>query len=187
MKRYQRWTTFVLVPMILGIAGAAVVAMAASEQPWGSSGEPGTFPSDATRVSVTVDAPDEGNVRIDATATQAWDVPGSAEGSAFNENPDLKPTDLQPDDDGYTGPLPVTTNNEIPPSTSVDASTPPDWSTFFTEPQPDDRVDSGITDDVGISWSASYYYYHAAGSAFRPRDSSVNWGNDGSGGCLYLT
>ncbi len=41
--------------------------------------------------------------------------------------------------------------------------------------------------DAGINWSALYYYYHATGSAFRPRDSSVDWGNDGSGGCLYLT
>lgn len=186
MKRRQRWIAFVVALMILGIAGVAVVAMAASGLPWESSGEPGTLPSNSTRVSVAIDVPDEGSGRINAPAAPASDVPSSSDGGVSNVSTGLKATALQPDDDGYTGPLPATTNNDIPSSENAGALTPPDWSTFFTEPQPDDSVDGGIADDAGINWSA-YYYYHAAGSAFRPRDSSVDWANDSSGGCLYLT
>jgi len=186
MTRHQRWIAFAVVLIMLAITSIAVVAIAAPGLPWESSGEPGALSLNSTGASVASDAPDEGSGFINVEVAPASDVRGSAEGNVISESPDLKSTDLQPDDDGYTGPLPATTNSDIPPSANADAASPPDWSTFFTEPQPDDTVDGGITDNAGINWSTLYYYYHAAGSVFRPRDSSVNWGNDSSGGCLYL-
>lgn len=188
MKKHQRWIAFTVVLIMLGITGVAVVAIAAPGLPWESSNEPGTFPSTSTRTNVILDAPDEGQGRItNAPVALAADAPNSTDGHVPINIQNIKPTELQPDDDGYTGPLPLVMGNNFPPSANADALTPPNWSTSFTEPQPDDIVDGGITDDAEINWSPLYYYYHAAGSAFRPRDSSVDWGNDGSGGCLYLT
>jgi hypothetical protein len=61
----------------------------------------------------------------------------------------------------------------------------PDWSTFYAEPQLDDNVNGESLASVGPQWSPLFYYVHVAGSALRPRDSSVEWGTSGSGGCLY--
>lgn len=185
MKKHQRWIVFVVALTVLGIMGITAVAIAAPGL-WESSGEPGTLPSNFARPSVALNVPDEGSGHSDAPTAPALGVPGSADGRGPSHNASSKSTPLQPDDDGYTGPLPIMIDNDFPPSGGADLLTPPGWSTFFTEPQPDDAVIDGITDDAGINWSTLYYYYHAAGSVFRPRDSSVNWGNDSSGGCVYL-
>ncbi len=145
MKRYQRWITLVLALMILGIASVAVAAIAASGLPWESSGEPGALPSAFTRPSAVVDAPDEGNGYIRAPAAPASDVSGSTDAPVLNENRNATTTDLRPDDNGYAGDLPATTNSDIPSSENADALTPPDWSTFLTEPQVDDNVTFGAS------------------------------------------
>lgn len=39
----------------------------------------------------------------------------------------------------------------------------------------------------GGGFSSSFSYVHVAGSVLRPRDSTSEWANDWSGGCIYLT
>ena len=93
-----------------------------------------------------------------------------------------------PDMDGYTGPVYqgiVDFGAEVSSADGLPGELP-DWDQFFLEPQQDDAA-LAITDEYGVNWSPIYYYYRAAGSVLKPRDSSVNWANDGSGGCLYLS
>lgn len=115
------------------------------------------------------------------------------QGSGDGSEPDISLSDgakleSAPDMDGYTGHVLqgiVDLGAEISSADELPGALP-DWGQFFLEPQPDETP-LAIANDAGVNWSASYYYYRANGSVLKPRDSSVNWANDSSGGCLYLS
>jgi hypothetical protein len=114
------------------------------------------------------------------------------QGSGDGNEPDTSLSDAAklesaPDMDGYVGPVYqgiMDLGAEVSSADGLPGELP-DWEQFFLEPQPDDTP-FAITDDAGVNWTG-YYYYRAAGSVLKPRDSSVSWANDGSGGCLYLS
>lgn len=187
MKKYQRRITLVSTLVILAVVGITVVAIADSELPWESSGESNVLPSSFTHEYIAEDTPDEGNGLIITPAAPASNTPNSADGYIMNENSNSISTGLQSDDNGFTGPFPEISNIDIPMSANMDIPTLPNWNTFMTGTEPDNISPGKVVDESGINWSSLYYYVHVAGSAFRPRNSSVDWGNDGSGGCLYLT
>lgn len=91
-----------------------------------------------------------------------------------------------PDEDGYAGPVVEAQIEGGEASGEGGAAAPVDWEAFFTEPQPDE--DAGVAaDDVSIHAWSNFYYLNVTGTALRPRDSTVTWDNDGTGGCLYQT
>ena len=81
-----------------------------------------------------------------------------------------------PDENGYTGPIPVTTSGPIEPS---EASANLSLQDMFSVAGPDQR---GAPDSLGVSpeWT-DFYYFFAAGSVFRPRDSATGWDYAGAG------
>ena len=91
----------------------------------------------------------------------------------------------QPDEDGYTGPIPEQQLYIPESSGGSETSGQPDWDRYHIEPQPDDNLEGESVTQAEPQWSTLFYYEHVAGSALRPRDSSVEWDTDGSGGCLY--
>ena len=93
----------------------------------------------------------------------------------------------QPDENGYTGPILEGSIVDMPASSESKIELQPDWDAFQTEPQPDDNIDGQSVTDGDLRWSTRFYHAHAAGSALRPRDSSVEWASTGSGGCVYLS
>lgn len=108
-----------------------------------------------------------------------WSSEPGTEPSVF-EKAQPQNTELQPDDNGYTGPITEANQVEIAPS-GDEPMDEVDWDALIPEDAPDQKV---TTEDP--NWTG-FYYYHAAGSALHPRDSSVGWNTGGSGGCLYLT
>lgn len=93
----------------------------------------------------------------------------------------------QPDENGYTGPLPEAQKIEMPPSSDYEIELQPDWEEFQREPQPDDNLDGQSMTEGDLRWSTLFYYDHVAGAVLRPRDSSIEWAPDSSGGCVYLS
>lgn len=91
-----------------------------------------------------------------------------------------KTTDLEPDNNGYTGLLPEASEEILVPSAEEQDETI-DWEAMIPEAAPDQN-------DVNAdpNWS-SIEYLNVSGSALRPRNSSVDWSSTGSGGCLYTT
>ncbi|HZK17128.1 MAG TPA: hypothetical protein VFC66_02685 [Anaerolineaceae bacterium] len=89
-------------------------------------------------------------------------------------------SDLQPDDNGYTGPTPEAGEGILMPSAEGQDETV-NRDAFIPESAPDQ---DGM--DAEPNWSG-LHHYNVAGSALRPRDSSVDWADGGSGGCLYKT
>ena len=92
-----------------------------------------------------------------------------------------------PDEDGYTGPIPMADPNaDIPYSgDGVELN----LSQFETngEPQPDEDAyydQPGVNATVDAGWS-HFYYMYVAGSTLRHRISGNNWYSAGSGGCVY--
>ena len=94
-------------------------------------------------------------------------------------NPLDESAELQPDDNGYTGPVIDINQEDIPPS-GCSLSEETNWAAIIPEDAPD-QVDA----NADPNWSG-FYYYHVPGSALRPRNSSAEWKPDSSsGGCLY--
>jgi len=186
MKIKKKHYPFVVALVVLGILAITIAAVSAADIPWQWSSEPGAFPGQSAKSQFAGDLPDEGGVVDPAASLNFIDFVPSAEGSLVPANTDLGEPILQPDDNGYTGPVPETLGGEMAPSGDVEAHVQIDWSSFMSEPQPDDNIAGASSTDAGLDWSALYYYFHAAGSSLRPRDSSVDWANDGSGGCMYL-
>jgi len=85
---------------------------------------------------------------------------------------------LQPDDNGYTGAIIEANQAAIAPSGDLPEEEV-NWDALIPEGASDT-----IETNAEPNWS-NFYYYHATGSALRPRDSSVEWNTDGSGGCIY--
>lgn len=121
-------------------------------------------------------------VIADPEITWPWSSePGTVE-------PGVKEQDVGeplPDEDGYTGPLPEVQSIEVPSGSETESGVQPDWDAILTEPQPDEDDGTSLRDG-GLRWS-NFYYAHSAGSVLKPRNSSVEWSTDGSGGCVYLS
>jgi hypothetical protein len=84
-----------------------------------------------------------------------------------------------PDTNGYTGPVPEAQGPPVPSETAL-VEAPPDWESFFVEPQPDEDA-GGSPGDIGsLEWS-DFHYVFVAGSAFRPRASTTTWSYSGLG------
>lgn len=173
--------------VVLGVLTITFAAVSAEDIPWLWSSEPGTLPGQSAGNKSDAVLPDEGGAMDPAASLGFIDLVPSAEGSLIPAKNNLDEPILQPDDDGYTGPVPEALDAEFAPSGDGESQIQIDWSDFMTEPQPDDNVTGASLTDAGLDWSSLYYYFHAAGSSLRPRDSSVDWANDGSGGCMYLT
>jgi len=92
-----------------------------------------------------------------------------------------------PDEDGYMGPIPEAQAIEMPSSTESELELQPNWEEFQGEPQPDDNLDGQSVTESDLRWSSLFYYDHAAGAVLKPRNSSVEWSTDGSGGCVFLS
>ncbi|MEZ4769967.1 MAG: hypothetical protein R2844_16230 [Caldilineales bacterium] len=89
---------------------------------------------------------------------------------------------LQPDDNGYRGPVDRAAQADIAPSEMQPAEAP-DWEQFFAEPQPDQDSYAnplGLDDRSPDDWS-SFRYLNVAGATLRPRDSSSGWDYSGTG------
>ena len=181
----RRWIMIGLTVTILAFAGVAAVVIAAPSPPWNFSGESGTLAQPVTaNPTASVILPDEGAGTITDVDTQPLGITSGAANPQRTTNKANEVTLPRPDEDGYSGPLPEQTNEVVESSGSL-AGLPPDWETFHREPQPDDNGNDTIAIDAEINWS-TYQYVHVAGTALRPRDSSVDWESDGSGGCLSL-
>jgi hypothetical protein len=186
MKAHSRKFIFILVISILAVLSLTIVAVSAADIPWNWSSEPGTLPVQFTKIDPAVALVDEGGVGSPATPLEFVDLVPSTDGSLVSVNSSLHAAEPQPDEDGYTGAVPETLDREIAPSADSEPQVQIDWSSIMTEPQPDDNVAGYGLTDAGLEWSTLFSYYHSAGSALRPRDSSVNWTIDPSGGCIYL-
>lgn len=123
---------------------------------------------------------------VAAQAPELWPFssdPGyqSGEGSVDPVGPAADPlTGLQPDENGYSGPV-WTGSLQTEPSGELPAGMAP-WQELLEEPQPDDNryPEPQATE----AWS-DFYYVFAAGSTLRPREVSQGWTASGDGGCIY--
>ena len=86
--------------------------------------------------------------------------------------------ELQPDDNGYTGAI-IEANQAVIAPSGDQPEEEVNWDALIPEGDPDT-----IETNAEPNWSG-FYYYHATGSALRPRDSAVEWNSSGTGGCLY--
>lgn len=114
-----------------------------------------------------------------AQQTGDWsgDVPPSAQAAAAGREVRAP----QPDEDGYTGPIPTAEGLPAGPASGelVDAAAGRNLSDA-----------SGPSADEALAapdgWS-TFYYIYAAGSTLKPRSSSERWDASLSGGCTYVT
>lgn len=84
-----------------------------------------------------------------------------------------------PDENGYTGPVPQAADVQVESSEVGATMMPGEW---FSAPGPDQQ-DWPDAIDAGPEWTAGFYYFFAAGSVFRPRDSATGW-DYVSNGCI---
>lgn len=87
---------------------------------------------------------------------------------------------LQPDENGDNDPV-FDANPTDAPAAGSDQTIFVDWEALTPEDDPDQpgqKIDPN---------AALPQYFRAAGSTFRPRNSSFAYASDSSGGCLYLT
>lgn len=117
-----------------------------------------------------------------AAAAQSGPVPSSEEGqSAQTEAQPARVNAVigdDPDENGYSGPVvSEAANAPFAPSEPSPSTTLQD---LLAAPGPDQQ---GSPDSVAVgpNWSTNYYYFFAAGSVFRPRDSSTGWDYQGNG------
>lgn len=153
---------------------------AASDIIWPWSSEPGVEPQLLLDAGNKTNRLDEGGDGIGELDAQAGIAEPSATGDIIAGQAELMVTELQPDDIGYIGPVPEAMQIDAPP-TGEDQAETVDWEALIPEGDPDQR-----SLNADPNWS-DFYYFHVAGSALRPRDSSVNWTTDGSGGCAVLS
>jgi hypothetical protein len=182
MQQRNRLIIYSLVLIALAIGGLTTIAIAAPNLFWEtSSADPGVE-TQGVQSEVIGDSPDEngfsGSVQEQTTQDDYAAASGENAPVGLSVETDSEP---QPDEDGYTGPIPEKSQGVSEPSSKAGSSTQPDWDSLISEPQADDNLEA----PAEPGWSSTFYYVHVAGSALRPRDSSVEWDSDGSGGCLF--
>jgi len=118
------------------------------------------------------------------TATQVGPTPVTEENRAAQ--PEVQQGRVEsvvgddPDENGYNGPVVSTTANAPAAPSETSASVKP--QDLLSAPGPDQQ-ESPDSVAAGPEFSANFYYFFAAGSVFRPRDSSTGWDYQ-SVGCI---
>jgi len=186
MLKQNRWIILTLALIVLIAGSIATIAIAAPTPPWRpSSADTETVPQ-ASQLEIIGDTPDENGFTGDYQAPDRQATASSAvEGLTSSQAETNSVSEAQPDEDGYTGALPERAQGNIEPSAGADTIPQPDWSAFHAEPQLDDNVDGESMAPTEPGWDPLFSYVHVAGSALRPRDSSVEWNSTGDGGCVY--
>ena len=85
-------------------------------------------------------------------------------------------TFVQPDEDGYSGPIDRGSGMIAEPS-GIQPTDLTAWAKTDLTGEPDQNAEGG---------ARAFSYLHVAGSALRPRNGDVQWQSSGSGGCVYL-
>ncbi len=176
MKKISMIVLFVMVGLL-----SLTALTAASDIVWPWSSEPGhesqaLFDSGALRNRL-----DEGGTGVGEPSIQGDVGETSSDGEVIAREAQISVTELQPDDNGYTGPIAEANQVDIAPS-GGEQTEEVDWDALIPEDAPDQ-----VVSNADPNWSTDFYYYHVTGSALRPRDSSVEWTTGSSGGCLYLS
>lgn len=112
-------------------------------------------------------------------AAQGGPVPETEAGEVWEENilparPNIVGDD--PDENGYAGPLPLAAAAPAEPSEAAAVASLDD---LLAAPGPD-QPNWPDAIDVSPAWT-DFYYFFAAGSVFRPRDSATGWDYPGAG------
>ena len=185
MSKFLKRMRWVVALVLLG-ALAITAAVMAEDIPWGFSSEPGTVLPEEGRPIDLSSEPDSLDGMLVEVAAPAWEGEPSADGE-LTEGGGLWGSDqLQPDQNGYEGPVPQQEEGVMQPSAMDEALPQTTWGGLTSEPQADDEEAGLSGTESEPNWS-NFYYYYAAGSVLKPRDSSVNWASAGSGGCIYLS
>ncbi len=175
MKFAFKKITWIVIVVMIALLGLTAAAMA-SDIVWPWSSVPGFEPQGVTEVGNTQSRLDEGGTGEPAAFTGAMEPSVAGEGIAGQIQAAV--SELQPDDNGYTGAITEASQGDIAPSGDLPAEEV-NWDALIPEDAPDQAETN-----ADPNWSG-FYYYHVTGSALHPRDSSVEWNTGGSGGCLY--
>lgn len=178
MKSSWKKFTWVVILVVVGFLGLTV-AVVAEDIDWPWSSEPGVVPSDVIGPGTLGVLPDEGGPALPQEAVLGEP---SGDGAEMTGNSQLSAVEPQPDEDGYAGPVLEDAQTEKSPSGAEQTEALPNWDELIPETAPD-RLGNVQADP---NWTG-FYYYHVPGAAFRPRDSTVSWASDGSGGCVNLS
>lgn len=185
MSKFLKRMRWVVALVLLG-ALAITAAVMAEDIPWGFSSEPDTVLPEEGRPIDLSSEPDTLHGMLVEVAAPDWEGEPSADGE-LTEGAGVWASDqLQPDQNGYEGPIPQQEEGEMQPSAMDEALPQTTWGGLTSEPQADDGAAGLSGTESEPNWS-DFHYYFAAGSVLKPRDSAVNWASDGSGGCIYLS
>jgi len=179
MKSAFKKLTWMVIVVMIALLGLTVAAVA-SDIVWPWSSEPGFEPIAISALETESNRLDEGGTGVGEPAVQEGLSESSEAGEGIAAQAQAAVAELQPDDSGYTGPIIEASQEDLAPSGDAPVEEV-DWDALIPEDAPD-----MVNTNADPNWSPIYYYYHVAGSALRPRDSSVEWGTGGSGGCLQL-
>jgi hypothetical protein len=179
----------ILVPLLAIVALASAITIALAGPP--AQGPPSSEPDSHPPTLPGTPAGDEGAPDRDGYAGIHEQRPFAGEASetgpqwTTSQSVSVPPAGTQPDEDGYTGERTPVGAVAIPPSEGGLAQAPPDWDSLLAEPQPDQDAfyEKG---DVALQQWSTFRYVHVAGTALRPRDSSVQWEYAGYG-CVRAT
>ncbi|MDD2522809.1 MAG: hypothetical protein PHW11_08335 [Anaerolineaceae bacterium] len=179
MKPRMRKIPWAVILVMIGLLSLTAIT-AAEDIVWPWSSEPGYEPEALAESAGLSNRLDEGGTDIGEPAALAGvtEPSGAEEGMTAQIQAGVR--ELQPDDVGYTGPVIEASLLGAPESGDAQAENI-DWDAMIPEGAPDQQ---GLSAEP--NWS-DFHYFHVNGSAFRPRDSSVSWTTDGSGGCLVLS
>ena len=177
MKLAFKKVTWVVIVVMIGLLGLTAAAVA-GDIVWPWSSEPGFEPQSLSDTGAAGNPIDEGRTGIGEPAQQIGVGEPSADGQSITGLAQLEGVELQPDDSGYTGAITESNQVDIAPSGEIPAEEV-DWDSLIPEGSPDQ-----VETDADPNWTVPYYY-NVAGSALRPRDSSVEWATGPNGGCLY--
>lgn len=179
MKKGIKKFSWVLIVVLIGLLSLTAIT-AASDIVWPWSSEPGTEPQSLAEPGTAGIRLDEGGTDVGEQSVLEGEAKASADGEAIAAQAQVAVTELQPDDNGYTGAIIEANQVDMAPSGDLPAEEV-DWDAIIPEGAPDQ-----VGTNADPNWS-NFYYYHVTGSALHPRDSSVGWNTGGSGGCLYVT
>jgi len=178
MKQGIKKFTWVVIVVMIGLLSLTTITTA-SDIVWPWSSEPGAEPQALSEPGNAGIRLDEGGTDVGELSVLEGKVEASTAGEGTAGQAETAIAELQPDDNGYTGPIIDANQIEMAPS-GGEQTEEIDWDALIPEGAPD-QVETNADPD----WS-DFYYYHVTGSALRPRDSSVEWSADYySGGCLY--
>jgi hypothetical protein len=180
MKLGMKKITWVVIIVMIGLLSLTAIT-AASDIDWPWSSDPGTEPQALAEPGAASNRLDEGGTGVGESAV-AGDVAEASEVSegVAGQAQAAVVTALQPDDNGYTGPIIESNQVDLAPS-GGEQTEEVDWDALIPEGDPDQ-----VNSNAEPNWSG-FYYYHVTGSALHPRNSAVEWNTGGSGGCLYQT